>query len=164
MAKQSFGKTIKKRRKYLGLKAIELAKKAAIDKTYLSKIENHNYLPSKFAQKKISKALGIDLSKIYLDAKIAEKFGKMVRLSPITWSKEDDLRGDLMHHIMNEEGTYHRAFAMKYLNRLNPKKAKDKKFIDALIQCITKWRRKRHDFWDEYYKDTEKFVKDTLRG
>lgn len=42
----SLGKKIRARRKELGLIAEELAKKAGIDRTYLSKIEKHGYLPS----------------------------------------------------------------------------------------------------------------------
>jgi len=42
----SLGQLIRARRKKLGLTAEELAKKAGIDRTYLSKIEKHNTLPS----------------------------------------------------------------------------------------------------------------------
>ena len=46
MAKHTLGQMIRARRKKLGLTAEKLAIKSGIDRTYLSKIERHGYLPS----------------------------------------------------------------------------------------------------------------------
>jgi len=46
MEKPSLGQMIRARRKKIGLTAEELAKKAGVDRTYLSKIERHGALPS----------------------------------------------------------------------------------------------------------------------
>ena len=44
----NIGATIRKQREDQGLKAYELAQKAGIDRTYISKIEKDNKLPSFF--------------------------------------------------------------------------------------------------------------------
>ena len=46
MKQTSLGQMIKTRRKELGLTAERLANKANIDRTYISKIEKHGFLPS----------------------------------------------------------------------------------------------------------------------
>lgn len=57
---------LKELRDRLKLKQGELAKKAKISQSYVSKIERGNYLPSTWTTKRIAKALGEDYDKIRL--------------------------------------------------------------------------------------------------
>ncbi|GEM_PF-5528900 len=55
--KMNFGAAIRKLRKEEGLKAYELAEKVGIERTYITKIEKHNKLPSFFVIHRISNLL-----------------------------------------------------------------------------------------------------------
>jgi len=55
--KLNFGETIRKLRQFRSLKAYDLAEKAGVERTYISKIERHNNLPSFFVMKRISDVL-----------------------------------------------------------------------------------------------------------
>ena len=68
--KQTLGSLLKDRRKKLKLTTEELAKKAAIDRTYITKIEKDDKLPSPAIMEKIANALSDeDLFKVYLKIK-----------------------------------------------------------------------------------------------
>ena len=65
MDKKQIGTVIKQRRKELKLTARELAQKAGIDRTYVSKIENQNLIPELEKLIKIQVALDINLMPFY---------------------------------------------------------------------------------------------------
>ena len=68
--KQILGGLLKARRKILKLTAEELADKAGIDRTYITKIETDDKLPSPVIMEKISNALSDeDLFKAYIKIK-----------------------------------------------------------------------------------------------
>ena len=68
--KQTFGNLLKKLRKEENLTAEELADKAGIDRTYITKIETDDKLPSVAIMEKIAKVLNDeDLFKEYLKIK-----------------------------------------------------------------------------------------------
>jgi transcriptional regulator with XRE-family HTH domain len=68
--KQILGGLLKARRKILKLTAEELADKAGIDRTYITKIETDDKLPSPVIMEKIANALGDeDLFKAYIKIK-----------------------------------------------------------------------------------------------
>ena len=68
--KQILGGLLKARRKILKLTAEELADKAGIDRTYITKIETDDKLPSPVIMEKIANALGYeDLFKAYIKIK-----------------------------------------------------------------------------------------------
>ena len=61
------GKAIRNRREELKITAEELAKKVGIDRTFVSKIENHGLLPSRLVLARIEKALNTtDLFEHYI--------------------------------------------------------------------------------------------------
>ena len=67
---QTLGSLLKARRKRLKLTAEELAKKADINRTYITKIETDDKLPSPVIMEKIANALGDeDLFKAYIKIK-----------------------------------------------------------------------------------------------
>ena len=67
---ENIGAAIRKLREDQGLKAYELAKKVGIDRTYITKIEKHNKLPSFFVMKQISDLLrNPELLEVYIKMK-----------------------------------------------------------------------------------------------
>ena len=67
---QTLGGLLRARRKKLNLTTEELAKRAAIDRTYITKIEKENKLPSPSIMEKVANALSDeDLFKAYLKIK-----------------------------------------------------------------------------------------------
>jgi DNA-binding XRE family transcriptional regulator len=72
MVKKGIGKIVRAQRKRLGLTAEKLAKEVGIDRTYISKIENYNLLPSAEVIDKISKALHTNLVEFYVSKKLPE--------------------------------------------------------------------------------------------
>ncbi len=68
--KESFGSLLRNRRKKLKLTTEELAKRASVDRTYITKIEKDDKLPSPAIMEKIANALSDeDLFKAYLKIK-----------------------------------------------------------------------------------------------
>lgn len=62
---ENVGALIRERRKELGLKVFELAKKVGVNPVYITQIEKHNKLPSHNVFMKIEEVLGRD-SDIYM--------------------------------------------------------------------------------------------------
>ena len=83
----AISKTIKNVRKKWGLTAEELAKTVGIDRTYISKIENSNYLPSYDIIRKLSDALhSVELMHTYMNAKYpnaSEYYKKIINTKTI---------------------------------------------------------------------------------
>lgn len=68
--KETLGSLLRNRRKKLKLTTEELAKMASVDRTYITKIEKDNKLPSPAIMEKITNALSDeDLFKVYLKIK-----------------------------------------------------------------------------------------------
>jgi transcriptional regulator with XRE-family HTH domain len=65
MKVKGLGKVIKDKRRELKLTARELAQKADIDRTYISKIENHDFLPTYHILIKLENALEVNLREYY---------------------------------------------------------------------------------------------------
>jgi len=76
MQSVTFGQTVRSRRKELGLTAEELAKKTGIVRTYVSRIERHNFIPSLKVLERLIKVLGREIIFYYFKAKAPdlEKF------------------------------------------------------------------------------------------
>lgn len=76
--KQTLGNLLKARRKSLKLTAEELADKAGIDRTYITKIETDDKLPSPVIMEKITNALSDeDLFKMYIKIKYPMVYSKV---------------------------------------------------------------------------------------
>lgn len=71
MVKQTVGTIIREKRRALGLTADNLGKRAGVNRTYVSKIENNCVLPSIRVALIIKKILGLDeiFMEIYYEAK-----------------------------------------------------------------------------------------------
>ena len=73
MAKKDIGEIVRSQRKKLGLTADKLAEKVGVDRTYISKIENHNLFPSPDIISKLSDILQINLVAAWFFEKFPEK-------------------------------------------------------------------------------------------
>lgn len=80
MKNMSLGERIRMRRKEHGLTAEKLAQRVGVDRTYVSKIERHNFLPSLEVFKSIDKILnlGPDFGKQYIQDKYPD-FGDVLK-------------------------------------------------------------------------------------
>ena len=69
--KQLVGSLIRKQRKVVGLTADELGRRAGVNRTYISKIENGTMLPSRHTALTFKKVLGLgnEFMKAYYEAK-----------------------------------------------------------------------------------------------
>ena len=93
--KQTLGNLLKARRKSLKLTAEELADKAGIDRTYITKIETDDKLPSPVIMEKITNALSDeDLFKMYIKIKYPMVYSKV---------KAGDLFLDVEMGVITEE-------------------------------------------------------------
>ena len=79
----SLGQLIRARRKELGLTTEDLSKKVAINRSYISKIERQNYLPSTKVLIKIVTNLKDNPNK-YLKCYERQKFGRALK----AWKEE----------------------------------------------------------------------------
>ena len=147
----TFGEAVKARRKALGLTAEKLADKAGIVRTYISRIERHNILPSPEVFNKIEKALNTSLSRKY----IKEKFPELAKYeshnynttgypSPERNSKEANIVEHLNDFIQENHSDYKRAVTIFFIERV-PELAQDKEAINKFAPVVEKtykiWRK-----------------------
>ena len=76
MKDKNIGEFIRSQRKAQKLTAEELAKRIGVDRTYISKIEKHNYLPSYSVLAKIAKTLK---SNEILERYMSKKYPEMLK-------------------------------------------------------------------------------------
>ena len=163
MTKEFFGTLIKKQRKKLGISAEKLAESIGVDRTYISKIENHNLLPSIQTLHKISSALGgmPELQNVYFRLKLRKDLNKPTLIKPSKIFDKDFLRmRDMLDdYIMNKKGSQTKPFILNLLKRFTPDKATDKKTINSLIDFIKKWRNN----WYAYSGEIDNLVDSILK-
>ena len=166
MTKEFFGTLIKKQRKKLGISAEKLAKSIGVDRTYISKIENHNLLPSIQTLHKISAELGgmPELQNVYFRLKLRKDLNKPALIQPPKKNKVIDkeflqMRDMLDDYIMNKKGSQTKPFILNLLKRFTPDKATDKKTINSLIDFIKKWRNN----WYAYSGEIDNLIDSILK-
>ena len=157
----TLGLGIKNKRKELNITTEELAKRSGVDRTYISKIENHNLLPSARVMHKLSVALGgMDkLQEIYYEEKLRKPLKIPARIkSSKTDNELDKMRGLLHDHIINDAGAHHKPFITYLLKEFGPDKIKDKDLIEKMTSCMDKWRKEHKIFWASYFNETDRFI------
>jgi len=95
----TLGSLLRDRRKKLKLTTEELAKKAAVNRTYITKIEKHNKLPSPFVMERICKALSsYDLFSGYIKMKYPDVY-------IVTYFRQAPLKDELekIHKKLNKK-------------------------------------------------------------
>jgi len=166
MGKQSFGEIIRTQRKRLGIKAVELAKRAGVTKSYISKVENHDLLPSPAVQHELSKILGIDLTKHYLKNKIIQinhalpkssnspdfKVGRYIIEAKAnkTTAPSKSLEIELYDYVMSNDDTgKDDRYVFSFLKKACPEKANDKRTINATKSQIRELRKAKRDLLNQ---------------
>ncbi len=135
----NLGAIIKTRRKKLGITAEALAKKAGIDRTYISKIENYNLTPSWEILTAIGRELKIGgLEDIYLRQKhpeiIRDKNAKSYKGTPTI---HDELI-DFTNKTSPKHYSTIKAFVINLLNKHKPAEIHNISLIEELVKRIKK--------------------------
>jgi len=158
--KQTLGSLLKDRRKKLKLTTEELAKKAAIDRTYITKIERHNKLPSPVVMEKICKALSsYDLFSCYIKIKYPDVYLRAVIEKASMEVELDEIRKKLdKKNISLEE-------AKKLGNRIAHVESAIQELKVKVVKLIKRWDKIKHP--EKYKGRTEPFkellpIKDIL--
>jgi len=146
--KETLGSLLRARRKKLKLTTEELAKKAAIDRTYITKIEKHNKLPSPAVMEKICKVLSADdLFNTYIKIKYPD-----VYLRAVTEEGFIDYELSQIHKKLDKKN-------------ISPEEAEKLKsritFLDTTIQELKVKTVELIKRWDKI-KPTKKYIGRTL--
>lgn len=156
------GSIIKTHRKNLGLTSDALAKKVGIDRTYISKIENYNLIPSWEILSAIGRELKIDgLQTLYLEQKhpeiIYDKGDEKYAADAQSNDKTTALRNEIFDFISQTTPKHRstiRAFAANILNRYKPSETANDKLIGELSRLIEKTTRDYRSY-QKLYNETE---------
>ncbi len=135
----NIGAIIKTQRKNLKITADALAKKAGIDRTYISKIENYNLTPSWEILTAIGRELKISgLEDLYLQQKhpeiIRDKHTKHYNGAP---SIHDELI-DFTNKTSPKHHSTIKAFILNLLNKHKPAEIHNTILIEELIKHVKK--------------------------
>ena len=173
MKKETIGEIIRNQRKKLGLTAEQLAKKIGVDRTYISKIEKHNLLPSFAVISNLRRVLGIDnCLTLYINQKFPDLYKKFTSsgselIIPHSSTNLKNIKNKsllmqeiLLWYIRDETETTHKAFALDFLAKYIQSKANNEKAINKIIKYLKKMRQDKKDFWVEYKKQEKKLLKD----
>lgn len=141
MKKSSLGIWVRTRRKELGMTAEELARKSGVDRTYISKIEKHDYYPAPFVFNSIDTALnlGAECRKLYLRKKFPN-------ISPDKLDNDRLFAKNDVHDLLSQwatetDGRGDEEFISRLLREFNPSNVENKKLIQKIIINLHKYRK-----------------------
>lgn len=140
MGKNDLGSIIHKRRKELGLTAEKLAQKAGVDRTYISKIENHSLIPAFHIILKLEDSLGINIRDFYLKEKeivlLAPHSGSNTKKITSSRGKGKSFSFDLVNFVLMNPRVSPKVNAVAFLKEFAPRKANDEDLIEDLTDTI----------------------------
>lgn len=157
------GSIIKSHRKKLKITTEILAKKVGIDRTYISKIENYNLMPSWEILVAIGRELKIDgLHTLYLEQKhpeiIYDRGGKSYKSTvPIEEDKTTALRNEIFSFISQTTPKHYstvKTFITNILNKYNPAEITNEKLIREISLLIKKIA-KDYQSYQKLYNEAE---------
>lgn len=163
------GEIIRKKRKEMGLKVYELARKVGVHPVYITQIEKHSKLPSSAVIKNIQSVLKIEIGELWRREKYpafydasctASLFTDGVVLTTGTGSsrKVDPLEWPIYDCIHNSKANY-KASVIGVLNECNPSKLENSKLINSIIQRMKKLRQDDINFLKYYKKELKKIAR-----
>lgn len=147
MGRMSLGEKIRLRRKEVGLTAEALAKRVGVDRTYLSKIERHHFLPSPEVFKNIDKILdlGPDFRKRYIQKKYPD-FGEVLKAVIEEHKAHPEVAEEEMRKFMERDKEMNsRLVAIKIIKQYNPSQAKNEALINRLIKGLKNLQKKESE-------------------
>ena len=158
-SKNQFSECLHSSRKSVPITAENLAKAAGVDRTYISKMENHGWLPTLDVASRLSTILkDPDLLSIFLEVKYPKTHN---RLQVYGLKKTDgttdlsDLATYVRENVLDNEKHYG-EHARYLVDNLLPDKAKDKQFIAKIIRVFKKFQ----DNETNWIKGEEKIIKE----
>lgn len=151
----NLGAIIKAQRKSLKITAEALAKKAGIDRTYISKIENYNITPSWEILAAIGRELKISgLEDIYLQ----QKHPEIIRDKNTENYKGTPTIQDELIDFTNKTSPKHystiRAFVINLLNKHKPAEIHNTNLIEELAKHVKKIL-KDYENYQKIYREEE---------
>ena len=170
MEVKPFGEAVRKRRKELNLTAEKLAQKVGVDRTYISKIEKHNLLPSIPIVRKLDKHLKSDFREIYHKnqfKKLTESNRRFYYTSAKyldyvgeeTLSDRDRLFMDLKTTALNSTLWGKDDFLKFLTKKFKVTKANNKKIQKEIKTIFKKIHEEDIAYWNKFHKHIEKIVK-----
>lgn len=155
MPTKTLGSVIKSRREKLEYSERRLANAVGVDKSYISKIENHNLIPSYHIIVKLETVLGVKIQDFYLKEKkmapdllLTTPSGQIIVAETKTPSlkkrefkkQEKDYIAFLDKIVTSKEEIDPKKIAYSFVIRFAPQKAKDKELINELAGSIDRLR------------------------
>ena len=160
------GKAIRSRREELKITAEELAKKVGIDRTFVSKIENHGLLPSRLVLARIETVLKTtDLFEYYIKQKnpYLEKIFVHSSFSippAIRQAFQTPEAEELMRFIHRNVETTNMDFLKRDYERLlkniAPDKISDNKLFMEILDIVKRLKKERDAYWQEFNKQSKR--------
>lgn len=169
--KDNCGELVKRLRKEQKLTGEELAKKVGVVRTYISKIEKHNLLPSIAVVRKLAEVLH---SNLIVQQYYSEKFKDIERqyyktkfkgisktkyVSKANTPEGDELFTAIENYVFNEEIESHRDFVIALLKEFKPSEANNEKIIKEMVSVITSARELYKSSYDKCFWGTETIIK-----
>lgn len=163
----NLGIIIKTQRKKLKITAEVLAKKAGIDRTYISKIENYNLIPSWEILTAIERELKIGgLRDLYLEQKYPEVIhDKSVKnykeITDITQGLAS-LRGELLGFIKEispKHSSTIKAFVINLLSKYKPSQIHNNNLIEKIVKRVKKTIKDYQNYQKIYTQEENEIIK-----
>ena len=155
------GAIIKAQRKKLKLTAEILAKKAGIDRTYISKIENHNLIPSWEILVAIGRELKTNLHTLYFEQKhpeiIYDKGDKSYKEKTPAANGIPGIRNEIFAFISKNSPKHYstiKAFVINILAKYKPSETNNDKLITQIVQRLKKIT-KEYQQYQKLYNESE---------
>ncbi len=157
---ETLGSLIRRRRKELKMTAEELAIKVQVDRTYLSKMERHNFIPSLEVLMRLNAVLDLNTF-IINDPAIRNKI--KFPLTPEVFEKvyfehtksQNEVAGLFWEQIVAKKETSDKLFILDILSTLcGPEQLKNKSYLKArekdFLNYIRNWRKAYAEFIKKY--------------
>ncbi|MFH1440844.1 MAG: helix-turn-helix transcriptional regulator [Candidatus Omnitrophota bacterium] len=163
----NLGAIIKTQRKKLKLTAEALAKKAGIDRTYISKIENYNLTPSWEILTAIGRELKISgLEDLYLQQKhpeiIRDKNAKSYKEISHLNKRIPTIHDELIDFTSKTSPKHYstiKAFVINLLNKYKPSEIHNTRLIEELIKRIKKIIKDYENYQKIYQEEEAAIIK-----
>lgn len=155
------GAIIKTQRKKLKLTAETLAEKAGIDRTYISKIENYNLIPSWEILIAIGRELKINLHTLYFEEKhpeiIYDRGDKSYKEKTHMANGIPGIRNEIFSFISKNSPKHYstiKAFVINILSKHKPSEIHNDKLITQIAQRLKKIA-KEYQKYQKLYNESE---------
>jgi len=162
---ERLGKVIKLKRKELKLTMRELAHKAGVHRTYVSKIESHSLTPAYHVLLKLESALGIDLQPFYFKKKsiqdaeiISPTFPKLphVLAEEFQEVKEKRLAQFIHSNVESVAIILNKRHYEALLKAIAPEKVTDGKLFEQVFNIMQEMKQEKEEYWQKFIQQSKR--------